>query len=276
MHTTFINKLSAQRLKQEILHATYGNRDIFLAQIDARIMLTWYLIFAVSPWFFYDRVVLVGFVCIVLVTALLAKISRLLLFLLCFGLASDMLGWIITSFFFGGNLGIFWALSPLFLKLVIVSLASLTIFSSLDPDKFADALYVLRVPEQIVFSVSYAYRMLPMLVSEYTNIVMALRARIPAPQKDRWYWFRQLYYYLSLLQRAFYPMMLNTAIRTRLIVECLELRGFTYALQHDTTRQLRIQHLRIRPQDISFLSISILLWFVVLQIGRLTSAGGSL
>lgn len=263
----FVNKLSIHTLKQEILKATYGNRDIFLAKVDPRIILIWYCVFAITPWFFYDRIVLAGLLLIVIGTALWARINRLLLILLVFGIFSDIIGWTITSLLFGGNFTTFWALSPLLLKLIIVSMASLTAFSALDPDRLADALLLLKIPDQIAFAVSYAYRMLPILVSEYSNLVYTLRNRTRPPHHGHFYRMRMLYYYLQLIVRAFYPMMLNTAIRTRLTVECLELRGFSYAMQHQTSRALRTQHLKIRPIDVSFLSISLLLWFVVVQIG---------
>jgi energy-coupling factor transport system permease protein len=273
MNNSFIAKLSIQKLKQEILNATYGNRDIFLATVDPRIILVWYAIFAITPWFFYDRTILVGFLIIVICTALWARINRLLLFLLVFGVLSDIIGWTITSLLFCGNLTTFWALSPLLLKLVIVSMASLTAFSALDPDRLADALLLLKTPDQIAFAVSYAYRMLPILVSEYVNLIHTLRNRTKPPSKGYFYRLRTLQYYLRLIVRAFYPMILNTAIRTRLVVECLELRGFTYAMQNSVSRDLRVKYLRIRAIDISFISITILLWFIVVQIGMSLTEG---
>jgi energy-coupling factor transport system permease protein len=268
MKQLFTTKLSIHFLKQEILKATYGNRDMFLATVDPRIMIIWYTIFAITPWFFYDRTSLIGLLLIVLCTAMWAKINRLLLILLAFGIVSDVVGWTLTSLLFGGNLSTFWALSPLLLKLIIVSMASLTTFSALDPDRMADALLLLKVPDQIAFAVSYAYRMLPILVSEYTNLVSALRMRTYIPLHGRLYRLHMAYWYVKLMVRAFYPMILNTAIRTRLTVECLELRGFSYAMQHHTSRMLRTKHLQIRPLDVCFLSVSILLWFVVVQLGR--------
>ena len=47
------------------------------------------------------------------------------------------------------------------LKVATVSLASITVFSGLDPDKLSNGLMWYGCPERLSFSISYAYRMLP-------------------------------------------------------------------------------------------------------------------
>lgn len=48
------------------------------------------------------------------------------------------------------------------LKVATVSLASVTVFSGLDPDRLSIGLMWYGCPERLSFSISYAYRMLPM------------------------------------------------------------------------------------------------------------------
>jgi energy-coupling factor transport system permease protein len=168
---------------------------------------------------------------------------------------------------FGGDLTVFWSLSTLFLKLIIVSLASIAVFASLDPDRFADALLSMGMPQQFAFGVSYGYRMIPVLLEEYNNIVNAYRLRSREPERRGFLYMRQLAYLLKIIVRAFYPMILNTAKRTRTTVEGLEIRGYTYALDHPEAKRLRLAYLRVRATDVAFLAGSISLFVLIVMIG---------
>ena len=57
------------------------------------------------------------------------------------------------------------------------SLASVTVFSGLDPDKLSNGLMWFGCPERLSFSISYAYRVLPMLMEEFQNILLSFRLR---------------------------------------------------------------------------------------------------
>lgn len=264
-------KISVEYVKKEIIKSAYGNRETFMAKLDPRILLAWYLVFAIFPWFMYERVTLLGILFIVGVVAAVARINRLILFMLAFGIASDIIGWGITSLIFGGNLNVFWSLSTLFLKLIIASLASIAVFASLDPDRFSDALLSMGMPQQFAFGVSYGYRMIPVLLEEYNNIINAYRLRSREPKSPGFLYLRQLAYLLKIIVRAFYPMILNTAKRTRTTVEGLEIRGFTYSLDHPEAKQLRLQYLRILVQDIVFLVGTILLFVLAIYLGTIIS-----
>jgi energy-coupling factor transport system permease protein len=185
--------------------------------------------------------------------AIAARANRLIFFLLAFGILSDIAGWGIASLLFGGDLTVFWSLTTLFLKLIVVSLASIAVFASLDPDRFSDALLSIGMPQQFAFGVSYGYRMIPVLLEEYNNIVNAYRLRSKEPEKPGFLYIRKLGYLLKIIIRAFYPMILNTAKRTRTTVEGLEIRGFTYALDHPEAKKLRLQYLRVDMADLVFL-----------------------
>ena len=104
----------------------------------------------------------------------------------------------------------------------------MAVFTSVDPEKFSDSLLSFGVPAKFGFGVSYGYRMLPILLEEYENIIHSFRLRGKKPAKGLFY-TRYLYYYAKMAVIAFYPMMLNTAKRTRTTVEALEVRGFSYS-----------------------------------------------
>lgn len=261
-------KISVEYVKREIIKSAYGNRQTFMAALDPRILLIWYLVFAIVPWFIYNHPALIGILLLVGVVAATARVNRLILFLLAFGILSDIIGWGIASILFGGDLTVFWSLSLLFLKLIIVSLASIAVFASLDPDRCSDALLFMGMPQQFAFGVSYGYRMIPILLEEYNNIVNSYRLRSREPEQRGFLYLRQLGYLLKIAVRSFYPMILNTAKRTRTTVEGLEIRGFTYALDHPEARRLRLQYLRLRPSDLAFLLGSFFLFALIIIVGH--------
>jgi energy-coupling factor transport system permease protein len=109
--------------------------------------------------------------------------------------------------------------------------------------------------------------MIPVLLEEYNNIVNAYRLRSREPEQKGFLYMRQLAYVLKIIVRAFYPMILNTAKRTRTTVEGLEIRGFTYALDHPEAKRLRLAYLSVRTSDILFLAGSLLLFVLIVMIG---------
>ncbi|WP_322510620.1 energy-coupling factor transporter transmembrane component T [Chloroflexus sp.] len=260
-------KISLASVRREIVKSVYGNRQTFMARLDPRVLLAWYLIFAIVPWFVYDRIALIGILLLVGIVALAARVNGFILFMLAFGVFSDLLGWGIIALLFGGDLTVFWSLSTLLLKLIIVSLASIAVFAALDPDRFADALLSIGMPQQFAFGVSYGYRVIPILLEEYHNIINAYRLRSKEPDHPGLLRLRQLAYILKIVVRAFYPMILNTAKRIRTTVESLEIRGYSYALAHPDAKRLRLAYLRVRPADMLFLLGSLFLLVSALVLG---------
>src|SRR5699024_8590490 len=55
-------------------------------------------------------------------------------------------------------------------------------FVSLDPEKLSDGFQALRVPAVVGFGVSYGYRMVPLLVTEFQTIVDGHRLRGAPPR----------------------------------------------------------------------------------------------
>ncbi|HWR62364.1 MAG TPA: hypothetical protein VN580_12170 [Clostridia bacterium] len=152
------NKISVEKIKLELLRTAFGNKGTFISKLDPRILIIWYLVFALIPWFIFDRTVLLALLTFVAIVAVVSKVSRFIIFLLCMGIASEIICYSIVAFFFGGGPEAFLALLVLTLKLVIISLASIAIFSSMDPERLSDALLSWGIPGQITFAVSYGFQ----------------------------------------------------------------------------------------------------------------------
>ena len=56
-------------------------------------------------------------------------------------------------------------------------------FTSLNPEKFSDALLRMGFPAQFSFSVAYGYRILPTLFEEFQQIILSYRLRGKHRQK---------------------------------------------------------------------------------------------
>ncbi|MEK5056787.1 cobalt transporter [Paenibacillus sp. FSL H7-0326] len=261
-----LDRISVERIKLELLGTAYGRSTTFIGRLDPRTLLLWYLFFAIVPWFIHNTTVLFGmFVFIVSMTAL-ARVSYVILIILTLGLVGQV-GWMfLFSMLFGGSLESLLPLLTLTLKLSVISLASIAVFSSMDPEKLSDGLSAFGVPEAFSFSLSYGYRILPTLLSEFHQILLSYRLRGRSPERPGVLYFRNIIYYLRILVLSFYPLMLNTAKRSRTTVEALEIRGFTYGMNHPEVKKLRLSYLKIRALDVYFIVFSIayiswLFWF---------------
>ena len=69
---------------------------------------------------------------------------------------------------------------------------------------------------------------------------------------------RYLIYQVKIIMESFYPLMLNTAKRSRTTVEALELRGYRYAAANKTVKKIRLSALKVTYNDLLFLAISVL------------------
>lgn len=258
------NKLSLENIKLELLRTAFGNRETFLSRFDPRILMIWYLVFALVPWFIYDRIVLTALFLFVAAIAAISQVSWFIIFMLYVGVATEIICYALMAYFLGGGMEAFLALIVLTLKLVTISLASVAIFNNMDPERLSDALLSWGVPGQITFTVSYGYRMVPVLIEEYNNIINSYRLRGKAPEKKGFLYWRQLFYMLKIAVNAFYPLVFNTAKRTRTTVEALEVRGFSYALHNKEAKKLKLAYLKIGLKDIAFLAGSVLYVFLLI------------
>ena len=153
------------------------------------------------------------------------------------------------------------------LKVATCSLASVTVFSGLDPDRLSNGLMWYGCPERLSFSISYAYRVLPMLMEEFQNILLSYRLRGNPPAHETWTGkVRYLVYQVKIIMQAFYPLMLNTAKRSRTTVEALEIKGYRYAAVDKQVKRMKLRTLQVTTNDFLFLALS-LLWISLAMLG---------
>lgn len=258
-----LDKFSMDFLRNQVLKNAYGNDDTIIAVRDPRILLVWYLFFGLVPWFVNDLPFLLGCFVLVTVTTLLARVAGLVLLLFAVGVFTQTGYLLAATILFGGDASAIAPLLILTLKVATVSLASVTVFSGLDPDRLSNGLMWFGCPERLSFSISYAYRMLPMLMEEFQNVLLSYRLRGNPPAHDTFIGkIRYLIYQVKIIIHAFYPLMLNTAKRSRTTVEALEIKGYRYAAVNKEVRKMKLSSLKVTYDDMIFLSISFL-WVAV-------------
>ena len=258
-----LDKFSIDFLLNQVLKNAYGNDDTVIARLDPRILLVWYLFFGLVPWFVNNLWFLMACFLLVLITTVLARVAGLVLLLFAVGVFTQTGYLLVVSFLFGGDASTIVPLLILTLKVATCSLASVTVFSGLDPDRLSNGLMWYGCPERLSFSISYAYRILPMLMEEFQNILLSFRMRGNPPAHERfWGKVKYLFYQVKVVMHAFYPLMLNTAKRSRTTVEALEIKGYRYAAVNKAVKKMKLATLKVTYNDLLFLAVSFL-WIAV-------------
>ncbi len=264
---SILDKFSIDFLRSQVLKNAYGNDDTVIAKLDPRVLLAWYLIVGLVPWFVSDLWFLGACFLLVLVTTKLARVAGLVLALFAVGVFSQTGYLFIVALFFGGDISTAVPLLMMTLKVATCSLASVTVFSGLDPDRLSNGLMWYGCPERLSFSISYAYRVLPMLMEEFQNILLSYRLRGNPPAHETWTGkVRYLVYQVKIIMQAFYPLMLNTAKRSRTTVEALEIKGYRYAAVDKQVKRMKLRTLQVTTNDFLFLALS-LLWISLAMLG---------
>ena len=256
---SILDKLSIDFLRNQVLKNAYGNNDTLIAAMDPRMLLVWYLFFGLVPWFVNSVPFLLGCFALVAVTTWMAHVAGLVLLLFGVGVFAQTGYLFLATLLFGGDASAILPLLVLTLKVATVSLASITIFSGLDPDKLANGLMWYVCPERLSFSISYAYRMLPLLMEEFQNVLLSYRLRGNPPARDTFAGkVRYLVYQIQVIIRAFYPLMLNTAKRSRTTVEVLEIKGYRYAAVNKEVKRIKLASMHLTNNDLLFAALSFL------------------
>ena len=264
---SILDKFSMDFLRNQVLKNAYGNDDTVIAKLDPRVLLAWYLVVGLVPWFVSDLWFLGACFLLVLVTTKLARVAGLVLALFAVGVFSQTGYLFIVALFFGGDISTAAPLLMMTLKVATCSLASVTVFSGLDPDRLSNGLMWYGCPERLSFSISYAYRVLPMLMEEFQNILLSYRLRGNPPAHETWTGkVRYLVYQVKIIMQAFYPRMLNTAKRSRTTVEALEIKGYRYAAVDKQVKRMKLRTLQVTTNDFLFLALS-LLWISLAMLG---------
>ena len=260
---SILDKLSIDFLRNQVLKNAYGNDDTIIASLDSRILILWYLFFGVVPWFVNDIPFLLGCFLLVAITTKLARVAGLVLGLFLLGVFTQTGYLLIVTLLFGGNETAIAPLLVLTLKVATVSLASITVFSGLDPEHLANGLMWYGCPERLSFSISYAYRMLPLLMEEFQSVLLSYRLRGNPPAHDTFLGkVRYLIYQIRVIIHSFYPLMLNTAKRSRTTVEVLEIKGYRYAAVNKEVKKVKLSTMKVTNNDAMFLALSFL-WVAV-------------
>lgn len=262
-----LDRISVEQIKLELLGTAYNNSATFLGRLDPRTLLLWYLFFAIVPWFVHNRTILLGMFVFMVITTVLSRVSPLIICILCLGLTGQI-GWMfVLTLFFGGGSESLLPMLTLTLKLSVISLASITVFSSLDPERLSDGLLSLGIPDAFAFSLSYGYRILPTLLEEFHQILLSFRLRGQRPHRHGVFYWRTAAYYLRIVVLVFYPLMLNTAKRSRTTIEALETRGFSYGLSNPKVKKIKLSYLRMKRPDWAFLSGSTIYIILLFWLG---------
>jgi energy-coupling factor transport system permease protein len=268
-----LRNITIADIKIDLMRTAYDNDDALLNKFDPRIVIIWAGIFVIVPWFFYEPEPLFVMLVTSLLLAYLSQTSIYLLALLIFGSVSNI-GFIVVLssvvyWWQGGSGGLQEAvvdnsdaLLPFTMKLTVISVVSLAAFSAMSPKKLAKGMLSLRVPRPFTFAIAYGYRMMPVLLEEYHDLVNSLRLRNKAPEDRGLLRWRYYLYLLKLSIKAFYPMTFNVAKRSRVTVEAMETKGFSYSLGNEASRELRLGDLEVQPRDVTFMLVSLL--FVVM------------
>lgn len=249
------NFLTIENIKYEIMRTAYGNPQSILNGLDTRALIIWYTAFSIVPWFFYDLGTLMGLFIVTGTLAIFCRVSPLIIVLMSFGFITQTFTTMILVFFFGGNISALIALLTVSLKLLIVSLATISIFTSMDPEKLGDALLSFGLPDRFCFSISYGYRVLPMLIDEYNGIFNSFRLRGMKPEKKKFFGLNIVTYYIKIIIVSFYPMLLNTAKRVKITVEALETKGFSRSIKSRKVMELKFNNMKMNFRDVKILSM---------------------
>lgn len=259
--------LNVETIKLELIKTAFGKPDVYLARIDPRVLIFWYLTISILPWFTFNNTILVTIIVYTAFLAVVSRVSPLILTLLAIGVVTELFTiFVVSAFFGGGSLEAILPILTLSMKIFIMSIASVSVFASMSPEKLSDGLLSLGLPAQFSFAVSYAYRMLPILLDEYHQIFQSYRLRGKTPENHGFLKWRIIYHYTKVIVMSFYPLMLNVAKRTRLTVEALEVRGFSYSLHNPEAKKQKLSYLKVRKNDYIFIFsqlvvILLILWF---------------
>lgn len=253
-----MDKVSIDYLRNQVLKNAYGNDDTAIAKLDPRVLIIWYLFFGIVPWFLHDVVTLLALFTFCVVTTRIARVAPLVLFVFALGVFSQTGYLLIVAIFFSGSVDAFVPLLVMSLKVCTCSLASITVFSGLDPDRLSNGLLWFGCPERLSFSISFAYRILPIMFEEMQNILLSFRLRGRAPAHDTFIGkLRWLVYQVKTIIQSFYPLMLNMAKRSRTTVEALELKGYRYASTNLAVLKIKLSSLAIGKNDLVFIGASV-------------------
>ncbi|MER2132111.1 MAG: energy-coupling factor transporter transmembrane component T [Carnobacterium inhibens] len=264
VNENFLDKFTITTLKNQVLKNAYGNDETFVASLDPRTLFIWYVLFGIIPWFITNYWVLAGLFIFVAIATKLARTVPLILFVFCIGLLSETGFLFLFILLFGGDWSALIPVLQLTLKIGVVSLASITTFAGMDPDKLSNGLLSIGLPDQFAFSISYGYRILPIIMEEFQSVNLSHRLRGVQPDSNGFMGkIRFIMYQLKIVMRSFYPLMLNMAKRSRTTVEALEIKGYRNSMTDPRVKKMKLKTLKFTSKDLAFLASSVFYFALV-------------
>lgn len=264
VNENFLDKFTITTLKNQVLKNAYGNDETFVASLDPRTLFIWYVLFGIIPWFITNYWVLAGLFIFVAIATKLARTVPLILFVFCIGLLSETGFLFLFILLFGGDWSALIPVLQLTLKIGVVSLASITTFAGMDPDKLSNGLLSIGLPDQFAFSISYGYRILPIIMEEFQSVNLSYRLRGVQPDSNGFMGkIRFIMYQLKIVMRSFYPLMLNMAKRSRTTVEALEIKGYRNSMTDPRVKKMKLKTLKFTSKDLAFLASSVFYFALV-------------
>src|SRR5699024_9344270 len=159
--------LNVETIKLELSKTAFGKPNVYFSKIDPRLLIFWYLFISLLPWITFNYTILISIIIYSSFLAFIFQVCPLILTLLLFWIITELFTiFVVTVFFAGGSLAAVMTLLTLSMKIFIMSIASVSVFTSMSPEKLSDGLLSLGLPAQFSFAVSYAFRMLPILLDE--------------------------------------------------------------------------------------------------------------
>ena len=95
-----------------------------------------------------------------------------------------------------------------------------------------------------------------MLMEEFQNVLLSYRLRGSAPETETFFGkVRYLIYQVRVIMQSFYPLMLNTAKRSRTTLDrvlALEIKGYRYAAVNKEVKKMKLASLKVTYNDLLF------------------------
>ena len=160
-----------------------------------------------------------------------------------------------------------WYFFVRFCKMMATFIAAMTFIQCITPSEFAAGLYANKVPYKVCMIVSIAFRYIPDILRDFTNIKLSMQARgMELDPKKTSLWTRLKQNVLILV-----PLLITSFDRVGNIANAMDLRGFgkkdtrTYYSEHDEVpgdRTMRVFYIAL------YLFIIVLIFFRIFRPGE--------
>ncbi len=143
-----------------------------------------------------------------------------------------------------------WYFLVRFCKLMATFFAAMTFIQCITPSELAAGLYAMKVPYKVCMIVSIAFRYIPDILRDFTNIKISMQARgmeLDAKRTGLWQCLKQNIMILV-------PLVVTSFDRVGNIANAMDLRGFgknktrTYYAEHEDGRgdsQMKVFYLAL-------------------------------